>query len=140
MNLSILILETGEYLISQVEEMDYEPRCHMFQPYLISGSKAITLTRWPSYTGDEHILIKSDSLLTMVDPTDDIINKYLKKVGKKLEDFTRNKPTDRMVLNEGESILEPLQDDDSFINEGESILEPLQDDDSYEPSYVEEQY
>ena len=124
MNLSILILETGQYLISQVEEMDYEPRVHMFQPYLISGSKTITLTKWPSYTNDEHILLKSESLLTMVDPTEDILNKYLKKVGKKIEDFTNDKKSDRVVLNEEESVLEGT---------------PV-DDDSYEPKYLEEDY
>lgn len=112
-------------MISQVEQMEYEPRVHMFQPYLVSGTKSITLTKWPSYTNDEHILLKSDRLLTMVDPTEDILNRYLKKVGKKLEDFTDDSKSDRIVLNEGESVLEGT---------------PIDDDDSYEPRYLEEDY
>lgn len=125
MNLSLLILDSGEYLVSQVDQMDYEPRVHMLQPYLVSGTKAITLTRWPSYTNDEHILLKSDRLLTMVDPTKDILEKYLKKIGKKLEDFTDESKSDTMVLNEEESVLEGT---------------PTEDEDSYEPRYLEEDY
>ncbi len=121
MNLSVLILKTGQYLVSQVEQMDYEPSVHMVEPYLISGTKSITLTRWPLYTKDEHILLKSESLLTMVDPTEDITNKYLKKIGKTIEDFTKETINDKIMLNEGESVLEQAPDDDS-----------------YEPRYVED--
>lgn len=125
MNLSILILKTGQHLITQVEQMEYEPSCHMVQPYLISGTKSITLTRWPSYTDDDHILLKSDALLTMVDPTEAILNKYLKKVGKKLEDFTNDSSSGKVVLNEDESVPEGS---------------PVDEDDSYEPRYLEEDY
>ena len=120
MQLSLILLKTGEYIISQVEEMDYEPRVHMEQPYLIGGKTKVTLTKWPSHTEDTHILLTSDSLLTMCDPTQDLINKYLIKIGKTEEDFQPK--DDRVLLNEGEQVPGPLPD------------EP----DEYEPQYVEE--
>ena len=100
--------------------MDYEPSVHMVEPYLISGTKSVTLTRWPLYTEDSHILLKSESLLTMVDPIEDIRNKYLKKIGKTIEDFTKETINDKIMLTEDESVPEPP------------------DDDSYEPRYVED--
>ena len=120
MQLSLILLRTGEYIISQVEEMDYEPRVHMEQPYLIGGKTKVTLTKWPLYTEDTHILLTSDSLLTMCDPTQDILDKYLTKIGKTEEDFQPK--DDRILLNEGEEVPEPLPD------------EP----DEYEPRYIEE--
>ena len=120
MQLSLILLRTGEYIISQVEEMDYEPRVHMEQPYLIGGKTKVTLTKWPSHTEDTHILLTSDSLLTMCDPTQDILDKYLTKIGKTEEDFQPK--DDRILLNEGEEVPEPLPD------------EP----DEYEPRYIEE--
>ena len=120
MNLSLLLLKSGEYLISQVEQMEYEPSVHMVNPYLIGGKTKVTLTRWPLYTTDEHILINSGSLLTMCDPTQDLLDKYLAKIGKKIEDFQQ--VDDRVMLTEGEQVPGPLPDET----------------DEYEPRYVEE--
>ena len=122
MQLSLILLRTGEYIISQVEEMDYEPRVHMEQPYLIGGKTKVTLTKWPSYTEDTHILLTSDSLLTMCDPTQDILDKYLTKIGKTEEDFQPK--DDRILLNEGEEVPEPLPDE-SDEDEPRYIEEPL---------------
>ena len=122
MQLSLILLKTGEYIISQVEEMDYEPRVHMEQPYLIGGKTKVTLTKWPSYTEDTHILLTSDSLLTMCDPTQDILDKYLTKIGKTEEDFQPK--DDRILLNEGEEVPEPLPDE-SDEDEPRYIEEPL---------------
>ena len=120
MNLSLLLLKSGEYLISQVEQMEYEPSVHMISPYLVGGKTKVTLTRWPSHTDDEHILINSGSLLTMCDPTQDLLDKYLVKINKTMEDFEPK--DDRVMLTEGEQVPGPLPD------------EP----DDYEPRYVEE--
>ena len=120
MNLSLLLLKSGEYLISQVEQMEYEPSVHMIEPYLIGGKTKVTLTRWPSHTDDKHILINSGSLLTMCDPTQDLLDKYLVKIGKTMEDFEPK--DDRVMLTEGEQVPGPLPDET----------------DEYEPRYVEE--
>ena len=92
----------------------------MIQPYIVGGKTKVTLSRWPSYTDDEHILLNSDSLLTMCDPTEDLLNKYLVKIGKKLEDFEPK--DDKVLLTEGEQVPGPLPDET----------------DEYEPRYVEE--
>ena len=112
MNLSLLLLKSGEYLISQSEELDYEPKCHLIQPHLVSGKTKVTLTPWPSHTNDTHILLRSDDLLTVCEPTDKLIQSYLNMIGKTLEDF---KPKEQPVL----------------LQEEESVP------DDYEPRYQE---
>ena len=115
MNLSLILLSTGLTLISQTEELEYEPKVHLIQPYVVGGKTKVTLTRWPDHTNDEHILLKSDSLLTICEPTEEIIKMYLKKVGKTEKDLTP--PSQPVILTEEENLLDS--------------------DDDYEPRYQE---
>ena len=114
--LTLLLLRTGQTLIAQTSQLEHEPRCHMFQPYLVGGKTKLTLTRWPEYTDEEHILLHTDSLLTVCDPSEAVRDKYLEKIGKTLEDFT---PREEPVL---------LTEDEEF----DSSIE------EYEPDYIEE--
>ena len=116
MNLAVILLKTGQSLVSQIEELEYEPKVHLFQPYLVSGKTKVTLTPWPDYVADEHILLSSDTLLTAGEPTVKIKKAYLGKIGKTEEDL-KPKPQP-VILNEEEQSPE-LEDDD------------------YEPEYVE---
>lgn len=116
MNLAVILLKTGQSLVSQIEELEYEPKVHLFQPYLVSGKTKVTLTPWPDYVVDEHILLNSDTLLTAGEPTVKIKKAYLDKVGKTEEDL-KPKPQP-VILNEEEQAPE-LEDDD------------------YEPEYIE---
>ena len=115
MNLSLILLSTGLTLISQTEELEYEPKVHLIQPYVVGGKTKVTLTRWPDHTDDEHILLKSDSLLTICEPTEKLTKLYLDKIGKTLEDLT---PASQPVI---------LTEDEN----------PLDVDDDYEPRYQE---
>ena len=81
----------------------------------VSGKTKLSLQPWPEYTDDEHILLGSDSLLTVCEPTEAVRDSYLKKIGKTLEDFT--KEPEAVMLTEDET-----------VPEGED----------YEPRYVEE--
>lgn len=117
MNLAIILLKTGETLISSIEQMEYEPKVHLIKPHLISGKTKVTLSPWPSYTEDEHILLQSDTLLTVCEPIKSIEAAYLKKVGKRLEELTTT--AEPVMLNE----------------ETEESLEQV---DEYEPRYIEE--
>ena len=81
----------------------------------LSGKTKLSLQPWPEYTDDEHILLGSDSLLTVCEPTEAVRDAYLKKIGKTLEDFTKEPAT--VMLTEDET-----------VPEGED----------YEPRYVEE--
>ena len=83
----------------------------------ISGQSKLTLKPWPDYTDDEHILLTSDTLLTVCEPTELVRDAYLKKIGKTLEDLTTE--PERVMLNEDETVPEI---------EGED----------YEPRYVED--
>ena len=118
MDLSMVILKTGQALVSQIEELEWEPKVHLFQPYLVSGKTKLTLTPWPEYVDDEHILLHSDTLLTVGTPTTKVRKAYLDKVGKVEEDL---KPQPKPVI----------------LNE-EDALSPLDDEDDYEPEYIEE--
>lgn len=89
----------------------------------VSGSSKVTLASWPKYTSDKHILLHSDSLLTVMEPTNAIRDAYLKKIGKTMEDFT---PEPQPEL---------LKEDEHFTD-GESV-QPPDFDDEYEPRYQE---
>jgi len=122
MNLALIVLKSGQTLVSQSDELDYEPKVHLVNPYVVSGKTKITLTRWPEYTDDTHVLLRSDDLLTVCEPTELVIEAYCKKIGKKPEDFEvaeEEKEEQKMLLTEEEG---------SIRN----------NDDSYEPHYREE--
>jgi hypothetical protein len=116
MNLALILLKTGQSLVSQTEELEYEPKVHLYQPYLVSGKTKVTLTPWPDYVIDEHILLSSDTLLTVGEPTAKIKKAYLDKIGKTEEEL---KPKPQPVILTEEEQLPDLDDDD------------------YEPEYVE---
>ena len=117
MEISVLLLKSGEYLVSQVEELQYEPKVHLTSPYLLSGKTKTTLSIWPHYTPDSHVLLYSDDLRTIVTPMPEIRAAYLKKIGKTEEDLIDEaKP---VMLNE---------DNQDWVD----------DVDEYEPRYVEQ--
>jgi hypothetical protein len=122
MELSLAILKTGETLISQTEQLDYEPKVHLERPYLVGGKTKVTLTPWPEHSGDKHILLHSDSLLTVCEPSDTVKELYLKKINKKAEDFLPKEQEDEPVL----------------LNENEQLpSEEYEDDHGYQPRYEE---
>ena len=84
----------------------------------ISGATKLSLKPWPDYTEDQHILLHSDSLLTVCEPTKALREMYLKKLGMTEEDL-KPKEEPKVLLNEEEGVPE-----DEWI-------------DDYEPSYSE---
>ena len=68
------ILRSGIHLISKVEQLDEEPNCHLEDPYLIKDDG--TLEPWPRYTTDTDVLLYSETLATIVEPTNEIKKKY----------------------------------------------------------------
>jgi len=78
MQLTLVLLKGYQtYLIAQSDQLELEPRCRLFEPMLVSGTSKVTLTPWPLYTDEKHILLYSDSLLTVMEPTDKIRDAYL---------------------------------------------------------------
>ena len=115
-SLAVIILKGGEYLVSETDQLEYEPKVHMINPHLLGGKTKVTLTRWPLYTNDEHILLHSDSVLTVVEPSPEVAELYLAKVGKTQEDLT--------VESQPVTLNEKFQFEES--------------EDEYEPRYIEE--
>lgn len=128
-SLSLLILKNNLTLIAQTDELDYEPKVHMIQPYSVSVGKNVVLTPWPVGTDDEDILLRSEDLLTVCEPSEQVVKSYLRKVGKTLKDLTEPKEGDRVEVTEHEDYQEPqlATQDDVFHDEGD-----------YEPRYLEE--
>ena len=127
MQLTLVLLKGYQtYLIAQSDQLELEPRCHLFEPMLVRGTSKVTLTPWPLYTDEKHILLHSDSLLTVMEPTDKIRDAYLKKIGKTIEDFTPAPQPE--LLNEDEHVPEgsPAPRDTYYDEE-----------DGYEPDYTE---
>lgn len=108
-------MKTGQTLVAQTEQLEYEPKVHLVDPYEVTGTKAVTLKEWPLYTDDDHILLQSDTLLTVCEPSIKIRQAYLKKIGKTEDDF---KPEPIPVL----------------LTEDENVP----DNEDYEPRYIEE--
>lgn len=79
-NLKCLLLKNNEIvLITEIEEQIAElgePDCKLINPcrHHTDGS----IDRWPQITNQKEVLIHSDSILTIVEPTKEIIEKYTK--------------------------------------------------------------
>jgi hypothetical protein len=52
-----------------------EPDCKITNPYKIDSNGY--LTPWPDTTDQREMMIHSDSILTIVDPKPEIVEKYL---------------------------------------------------------------
>jgi len=73
-----LLLKVDNVLIAEVQEVSAElgePNCRIINPYRIDGNGC--LTPWPEITNQKELMIHSDSILTIVDPLPEIVNKYL---------------------------------------------------------------
>ena len=123
MQLLLLILKTGQTLISLSDQLPEEPRVHLKEPYEVGGKTKLTLSPWPPYTDEKDILLSSDTLLTVVEPNESLRDTYLKKIGKTLEDI-QPKEDDKMLLTEEENVPE------------ENVPEYV--DENYEPLYLEQ--
>ena len=84
---------------------------------VVQGKQKLSLQRWPDHTEDEHVLITSDNLLTVCEPSPAVRAAYLKKVGLTEED------------------LKPKEEEKVLLNEDENVPEWIDD---YEPNYSEE--
>lgn len=71
-----LILKYGVTLISEVVEVQAElgePDCQLVNPFQVVEND---LKLWPEVTDQRSILISSESILTIVDPKENLIAKY----------------------------------------------------------------
>ena len=73
-----LLLDVDNVIISEVEEVGAdigEPDCKLIKPYLFESIDE--MKPWPKATNQSELMIRSDSILTMADPTQEVIDRYL---------------------------------------------------------------
>ena len=77
-NIKCLLLKVDTVLVTEIVEVGSElgePDCKLINPYeFLSVDNMIP---WPEITNQTEIMIHSDSILTIVDPIPEIIEKYL---------------------------------------------------------------
>jgi hypothetical protein len=76
-----LLLKNDTVLISEIVEVGSElgePDCKLTNPFrLVNQSNTYVLEPWIDYSNQNEFMIHSDSILTIVDPKEEIIEKYL---------------------------------------------------------------
>ena len=73
-----LLLKTNIIIVTEIIEIGSElgePDCKLINPYKIEEDGNLIL--WPDITDQRELMIHSDSILTIVDPKVEIIEKYL---------------------------------------------------------------
>ena len=77
--IKILVLVSGEILISQIEEVAAldigQPDCKLTSPYKVDGDN---ISPWlANVTDDVDIMMCSDKILTLAEPAPTLLEKYL---------------------------------------------------------------
>ena len=73
-----LLLKVDNVIVTEIIEVGSElgePDCKLINPYRIDAEG--NLTPWPEVTDQTEMMIHSDSILTIVDPKQEIVEKYL---------------------------------------------------------------
>jgi hypothetical protein len=71
-------MDVDNVIISEVIEIDAElgdPNCKLIKPYLFISEDE--MKPWPKATNQTEFMIRSEDILTIADPTTEIIEKYL---------------------------------------------------------------
>ena len=75
-----LLLKNDTILITEVIEVGSElgePDCKLVKPFkLVERSDSFILEHWITFSLQTEFMIHSDSILTIVDPTEDLLSKY----------------------------------------------------------------
>jgi hypothetical protein len=75
-------LKVDTVLITEIVEVGSElgePDCKLINPYILKKEIAseYSLEPWLDFTNQKELMIHSDSILTIADPTPKIVEKYL---------------------------------------------------------------
>lgn len=76
--IKILALLNNLILISQIEEVGSdigEPDCKLFKPFVVKSDKTLEPFLC-GYTKQDTFMMSSDKILTLVDPTPTLLEKY----------------------------------------------------------------
>ena len=79
-NVQCLYLKNNLLLLAEVIEVSAdigEPDCKLVKPYLVNQS-SLEISPWLDFSPQDVILLRSDDILTMVDPSENLKDEYLK--------------------------------------------------------------
>ena len=79
-NVQCLYLKNNLLLLAEVVEVAAdigEPDCKLVNPYLVNQS-ALDISPWLDFSPQDVILLRSDDILTMVEPSEKLKDEYLK--------------------------------------------------------------
>jgi|TARA_B100000035_G_scaffold85742_1_gene72081 hypothetical protein len=78
-SIKCLLLDVDNVIITEVEEVQAEigdPNCKLINPYRFYPDK--DMEPWPKATNQKELMVRAEDILTMADPTPEVIEKYLK--------------------------------------------------------------
>ena len=79
-----LLLKNDNVLISEIVEVGAdigEPDCKLTNTFLLVKSQdGYTLEPWIDFSSQKDFMIHSDSILTIVDPTAELLSKYFEMI------------------------------------------------------------
>ena len=81
-SIKCLLMDVDNIIISEVVEVDAQlgdPNCRLISPYLFNSID--DMIPWPKATNQRELMIRSEDILTIADPTEKVIEKYLELTG-----------------------------------------------------------
>lgn len=81
-NIKCLLLKNNQVLISEIIEIMADigsPDCKLINPYLLNRSSE-ELEEWVEFTNQTEIMLRSDDILTVVEPNGKLLDSYLEKI------------------------------------------------------------
>lgn len=81
-NIKCLLLKSNQVIVSEVEEISAElgePDCKLIKPFLLNLT-TFKLDEWLGFTDQTEMMIRSDDVLTVVDPKTEVLKDYLDMV------------------------------------------------------------
>ena len=82
----------------------------MIKPYSVNVGKNVVLTQWPVGTDDEHVLLRSEDLLTVCAHSELVITSYLRKTGLTLKELNTPAPEPEEEQETVEPVALPPED------------------------------
>lgn len=70
---AVFLLKTGEYLIGTYQELDIEPKIYLSKCYEIINGE---FQKFPQYMDDNSCLLNTDLMVTIGEPSSEILKKY----------------------------------------------------------------
>lgn len=72
-DVAVFYLRSGIYLIGNYQELDIEPKIFLSNCYEIIDGE---MQKFPKYTNDNSCLLNTDLVITIGDPSDQILKKF----------------------------------------------------------------